>query len=120
MRVVIALFGAAILFYVNYLISQLVQDKYQIDKFLHIAMGFFLALFFSFFFKDVRWLLFSALFVGICWELFEFYLDTSAEFINITGNILPLNEFIIESLYDIFGDMAGAVFFVWWVYPHMK
>ena len=114
MRILISLFGALILFFISWRLGEDFSESYNIDKFFHILMSIFIALLLSVFFKDARLIIVVVFAAGFLWEIWQFYHDFS-----VFGAHFRMKEFLGDSAGDLFADLAGAIFFVWWINPHI-
>ena len=113
MRILISLLGALILFFISWRLGEDFSESYNIDKLLHILMSIFIALFLSVFFKDARLIIGLVLAIGFLWEVYQFYHD-----FNVFGAGFRMKEFLLDSAGDLFADLAGVIFFVWWINSH--
>ena len=113
LRIAISLAGIVLLFFISWRISEEWMEAHQIDKALHIGMSIFIALFLSVFFKDARLIIGLVLAIGFLWEVYQFYHD-----FNVFGAGFRMKEFLLDSAGDLFADLAGVIFFVWWINSH--
>ena len=113
LRIAISLAGIVLLFFISWRISEEWMEAHQIDKALHIGMSIFIALFLSVFFKDARLIIGMVLTIGFLWEVYQFY-----HYFNVSGADFRIKEFLFDSGGDLLADLIGAIFFLWWIYPH--
>lgn len=114
MRVIIALAGALILFLISWRLGEKLSESYNIDKVFHILMSVCVALFFSVYFQRPVFLILAVLAIGVFYEIYQAWHD-----IVFVGNH-DLRRLLVDSLGDIFADLAGTIFFVWWIWPHIN
>lgn len=114
MRVIIALAGAFILFLISWRLGEKLSESYNIDKVFHILISVCIALFLSVFFERPVSLVLAVLVVGVFYEIYQAWHD-----IVFVGNH-DLRRLLVDSLGDIFADLAGAIFFVWWIRPYIN
>jgi len=114
LRILAFLLGVLILFFISWRLGDKFSESSNIDKVFHILMSIFIALLLSVFFKDARLIIGMVLTIGFLWEVYQFYHD-----FNVFGANFRIKEFLGDSAGDLFADLAGAVFFVWWINPHI-
>ena len=118
LRIIISVFGAAILFYLSFTINGKIQEIWHIDKILHMAMMIFLGLFLSVFFHGRMTIFVVAMIVGIVWECYQFY----GAFAGAEGSFLAIENtgsFLLDSRGDLAANFVGLILFNWWIYPQL-
>jgi len=115
MRLVISILGALILYFLSLKIDEKIQQAYQLDKATHILMSICVALFISRFTGSTWTIMLFTLAVGVGWEAWQFYHDYNVPYIRFN-----MKNFLFDSAGDIIADVAGIMFFFWWIKPHLS
>ena len=109
-RIGVAVSGTVFLFAATYILGHTIE-RFGIDKIFHIAMGVFLALFFSTFLRGAFLVGGIVLGIGCAWEVFQLYMEWSPR--------ITLWYILGDPLFDMLADMAGFTLYWRWIAPHI-